>query len=200
MKKKIKRIHQHLEQLSQKTNWKMQKDSQTYSQIEIHREQDMKGKGWFNSLCVPMGEGSEYIGVYPVGDIPWVWVVRAIYWTHKSWGLTKGREKPLNGCRAMWTNRRSLGSPDSPLQENVISGLHPSHNDDDRLRLHLLMPVFPTTALPCTCSAYSVWPICTGEDAAMTRQTAGIWETEVHLAQGGLWMEELGSCSWRALT
>ena len=126
MKKKIKRIHQHLEQLSQKTNWKMQKDSQTYSQIEIHREQDMKGKGWFNSLCVPMGEGSEYIGVYPVGDIPWVWVVRAIYWTHKSWGLTKGREKPLNGCRAMWTNRRSLGSPDSPLQENAISGLHPS--------------------------------------------------------------------------
>ena len=44
-KKKIKRIHQHVEQLSQKTNWKMQKDSQTYSQREIHREQGMKGKG-----------------------------------------------------------------------------------------------------------------------------------------------------------
>ena len=25
----------------------------------------------------------------------------------------------------------------------------------------------------------------------MPRQTAGMWETEVHLAQGGLWMEEL---------
>ena len=44
-KKKIKRIHQHVEQLAQKTNWKMQKDSQTYSQREIHREQGMKGKG-----------------------------------------------------------------------------------------------------------------------------------------------------------
>ena len=45
MKKKIKRIHQLVEQLAQKTNWKMQKDSQTYSQREIHREQGMKGKG-----------------------------------------------------------------------------------------------------------------------------------------------------------
>ena len=44
-KKKKKRIHHHIEQLSQKTNWKMQKDSQTYSQREIHREQGMKGKG-----------------------------------------------------------------------------------------------------------------------------------------------------------
>ena len=33
----------------------------------------------------------------------------------------------------------------------------------------------------------------------MARQTAGMWETEVHLAQGGLWMEDLASCSWRAL-
>ena len=45
MKKKIKRIHQLVEQLAQKTNWKMQKDSQTYSQREIHREQGMKVKG-----------------------------------------------------------------------------------------------------------------------------------------------------------
>ena len=198
--KKIKRIHQHIEQLSQKTNWKMQKDSKTYSQREIHREQGMKGKGWFKSLCVPMGEGSEYKGVYTVGDMPCVWLVQAIYWTHKSWGLTQGTETPLDGCRAMWTNRRSLGSLDSALQENVIRDLHPSHNEDDRLRLHLWMPVFTKSALPCTRPAYSVWPICTGAGAAMARQTAGMWETEVHLAQGGLWMEELGSCSWRALT
>ena len=72
MKKKIKRIHQHVEQLAQKTNWKMQKDSQTYSQREIHREEDMKGKRSFKSLCVPMGEGSGYKGVYAVGDMPWV--------------------------------------------------------------------------------------------------------------------------------
>ena len=45
MKKKIKRIHQHVEQLAQKTNWNMQKDSQMYSQRKIYREQDMKGKG-----------------------------------------------------------------------------------------------------------------------------------------------------------
>jgi hypothetical protein len=43
-KKKIKRIHQHVEQLAQKTNWKMQKDFQTYFQRKIHREQGMKGK------------------------------------------------------------------------------------------------------------------------------------------------------------
>ena len=89
--KKIKRIHQHVKQLAQKTNWKMQKDSQTYSQRKIHREQGMKGKWWFKSLHVPMGEDSEYKGDYTVGGMPWVWVVRAMYWTHKSWGLTQGR-------------------------------------------------------------------------------------------------------------
>ena len=45
MKTKIKRIHQHVEQLAQKTIWKMQKDSQNYAQRKIHREQGMKGKG-----------------------------------------------------------------------------------------------------------------------------------------------------------
>jgi len=43
--KKIKRIRQHVEQLAQKPNWKVQKDSQAYSQRKIHREQGMKGKG-----------------------------------------------------------------------------------------------------------------------------------------------------------
>ena len=93
-----------------------------------------------------------------------------------------------------------MGRPDSPVQEHVLRGLLLSHNEEDSLRPHLCMPVCPTTALPCTRPAYSVWPICTGAGAAMPRQTAGMWETEVHLAQGGLWMEELGSCSWRALT
>ena len=45
MKKKIKIFHQHVEKLAQKTNWKMQKDSETYSQRKIQREQGMKGKG-----------------------------------------------------------------------------------------------------------------------------------------------------------
>ena len=93
-----------------------------------------------------------------------------------------------------------MGSPDSPLQEHVLSGLLPSHNEEDRWRLHLWMPVFPTTANTYTRPAYSVWPICPGSGAAMTRQTAGMWETQVHLAQGGMRVKELGSCSWGALT
>jgi len=43
--KKIKRIHQIVEQLAQKSNWKMPIFSQNYSLRKIHREQDMKGKG-----------------------------------------------------------------------------------------------------------------------------------------------------------
>ena len=162
MKTKIKRIHQHVEQLAQKTLWKMQKDSQTYAQRKIHREQGLKGKGWFKSSRVPMGEKSEYKADYTVGDMPWVWVVQALYWTQNSWSLTQRRETPLNGWRAMWTNRRSVGSPDSPLQEHVLRGLLPSHNEEDRLRPHLWMPVFPKTVHPYTCPAYSVWPMCTG--------------------------------------
>ena len=99
----------------------------------------------------------------------------------------------------MWTNRRSVGSLDAMLQEHVLRGLLISHNEEDRLRPHLWMPVFPTTAHPYTHPAYSVWPICSGAGSAMTRQTAGMWETEVHLAQGGIWVGEPGPCSWRAL-
>ena len=33
----------------------------------------------------------------------------------------------------------------------------------------------------------------------MTRKTVGMWKTEVHLAQGGMRVEEPGSCSWGAL-
>ena len=68
-------------------------------------------------------------------------------------GLTQRRETPLDGCRAMWTNRRSVGSPDSHLQEHVPRGLFPSHIEEDRLRPHLWMPVFPKTAHPYTCPA-----------------------------------------------
>ena len=70
-----------------------------------------------------------------------------------------------------------MGSPDSPLQDHVLRGLLPSHNEEDRLRPHLWMPVFPTTAHPYTRPAYSVWPICTGAGAAMARQKAEMWET-----------------------
>ena len=93
-----------------------------------------------------------------------------------------------------------MGSTDSPLQEHVLRGLGASHNEEDRLRPHLWMSVFKRTAHAYTRPAYSVWPICTGAGATMTRQTVGMWETEVHLAQGGMWVEEPGSCSWRALT
>ena len=93
-----------------------------------------------------------------------------------------------------------MGSPDSPLQKHVLRGLLPSHNEEYRWRLHLWMPVFPTTAHSYTCLAYSMWPICIGAGAAMTRQTAGMWETEVHVAQGSKRVEEPGSCPWRPLT
>ena len=166
----------------------MQKDSQTYSQRKIHREQGMKGKGWFKSWRVPMWEDSEYKGEYTVGDMPWVWVVRAMYWTHKSWGLTQGRQTPLDGCRATWTNWRSVGKPDSSVQVHVLRGLLPSHNEEDRLRPHLWMSVYSKTAHTYTRPAHSVCPICTGAETAMTRQTARMWETEVHLSQVSMWV------------
>ena len=89
---------------------------------------------------------------------------------------------------------------DSALKEHVLRGLLPSHNEEDRLRPHLWMPVFPTTTHPYTCPDYFLWQICTGAGAAMTRQTVGMWATDVHLAQGGMWVVEPGSCSWWALT
>ena len=67
-----------------------------------------------------MEEDSEYKGDYMGGDLPWVWVVWAIYWKRKSCGLTQGRQAPLAGYRAMWTNRRAVRSLDSPLQEHVL--------------------------------------------------------------------------------
>ena len=100
----------------------------------------------------------------------------------------------------MWTNRRSVGSLDTPSQEHVLWGLLPSHSEENRLRPQLWMPVFPTTVHPYTRPAYFVWPICTGAGAAMMRKRAGMWEAQVHLAQGGIWVGQLEPCSWRALT
>ena len=84
----------------------------------------------------------------------------------------------------MWTNWRSVERPDSPIQVHVLRGLLPSHNEEDSLRPHLWMPVYSTTSHIYTRPAYSVWPICSGAGDAMTRQTARMWETEVHVGQG----------------
>ena len=81
-----------------------------------------------------------------------------------------------------------MGSPDSPPQEHVLRGLLPSHNEEDRLRPHLWMPVYSTTPHTYTHPAYTMEPICTGAGAAMTRQTARMWETEVHLSQVSMWV------------
>ena len=100
----------------------------------------------------------------------------------------------------MWTNWRSVGRLDSPVQVYVLRGLLPSHNEEDRLRPHLWMPVYSTTSHTYTRPVYSVWLICTEAGAAMTRKTVRMWEKEVHVGQGGKWVEEPGSCSWRSLT
>ena len=94
-----------------------------------------------------MGEVSENEGDYTFGDMPWVWVFRAIYWTHKSWGLTQGSETPLNGCRAMWTNRRSVGSPDSPSRSmcsGACSQATMKRTDWDRICGYLFSQQLPT--------------------------------------------------------
>ena len=112
-------------------------------------------------------------------------------------GSDTGKRNALSWLQGHGTNKRSV---DSSLQKHVLRGLLPSHNEDDRLIPHLWMPDFLTTANAYTHPAYSLWLICTGAGAAMTRPIAGMWETEVHLALGFMWVEEPGSCSWRALT
>ena len=87
-----------------------------------------------------MGEDSEYKGDYTVGDMPWVRVVWAIYWTHNSWGLTQGIETPLAGCRAMWTKRRSVGSLDS----GACSQATMKRTDWDCICGRLFSPQVPT--------------------------------------------------------
>ena len=174
--KKIKRNHQHVEQLAPKTNWKIQIDSQTYFQRKIHREQGMKRKGWFKSWRVPVGEDSEYEGDYMVGDMPWVWVFWAIYWTHKSWGPTQGRQTPLDGCRAMWLTG-GLWEAQTPPPGACSQGLVPKPQWRGQIVTTFVDTCFPNTAHTYTHPAYSVWPICTGAGAAMARQKAEMWET-----------------------
>jgi len=139
-----------------------------------------------------MGEDSEYKGDYT--HLPWVWVIWAIYWKRQSCGLTQGRQAPLAGYRAMWTNRRTVGKPGLPSPGACAQGLLPSQGEEDWLRPHLWLPIFPTTTHPYTCPAYFAWLLCTGAGAAMMRQRTGMWEAEVHLAQGGIWVEQLGPC------
>ena len=67
-------------------------------------------------------------------------------------GLTQRRQTHLDGCRAMWTNRMSVGTR-TPPPGTCAQGLLPSHIEEDRLRTHLWMPVFPSTAHPYTCPA-----------------------------------------------
>ena len=191
----------------------MQKVSQTYSQRKIHREQGMKGKGWFKSWRVPVGEDSEYKGDYTVGDMPLVWVVWTIYWTHKSWDLTQGSETPLDGCRVMWTNKRSVGSLESHLQEHVLRGLLPSHKEENRWRPHLWMPVFPTTAqlthallTPCGRSALEQglpWPgrqLGCGKQGCIRPRVACSWKSRGHAHGGHLHRQSIRSPDlwWRA--
>ena len=100
----------------------------------------------------------------------------------------------------MWTNGRAVGSLDYPVEDHMLGALLPRHGGKDRFRLHMWLPVSPTTTHPYTCPAYFTWLLCTGAGAAMTRQRAGMWEAEVHLAHGGIWVGQPGPCSWRALT
>ena len=177
----------------------MQKDSQTYSQRKIHREQGMKGKGWFKSWRVSMGVDSENEGDYMIGDMPWVWVFRAIFWTHKSWGLTQGSETPLNGCRAMWTNRRSVGSLDSPSRSmcsGACSQATMKRTDWDRISGCLFSQKLPTL----THALLTPSGRCALEQGCHDHVES--WDVGKIGAsgQGGMLVEVPGSCSWRALT
>ena len=92
-----------------------------------------------------------------------------------------------------------MGSPDSPLQEHVLRGLLPSHNEEDRLRPHLWMPVFPK--LPTlTHALLSPSGRCALEQGCHDQVDS--WDVGKIGAsgQGGMRVEEPGSCSWRSLT
>ena len=115
-------------------------------------------------------------------------------------GSDTGKRNTLRWLKGYVDKQEVCGKPRIPPPEASAQELAPNHNEEDRLRPHLWMSVFKRTAHAYTRPGYSVWPICTGAGATMTRQTVGMWATEVHLAQGGMWVVEPGSCSWRALT
>ena len=63
---------------------------------------------------MPLGGGSEEKGDYVGRDLPW-WVSD---WVPQPWGLTQGRQAPLAGSRTTETNKRTVGSLDSPREEH----------------------------------------------------------------------------------
>ena len=160
-----------------------------------------------------MGEDSEYKGDYTVGDMPWVWVVRAIYWTHKSWGLTQGRETPLDGCRAMWTKRRSVGSLDSPSRSmcsGACSQATMKRTDWDRICGCLFSPQVPTPThallTSCGCSALEQglpwWgrELGYGKQRCIWPRAASGWDSWGHTHRGHLHRQHIRRSSdlwWR---
>ena len=134
------------------------------------------------------------------------WLERCLgvsVWSHiletQVLGSDKGKTNTLRWLQGYVANMRSVGSPDSPSRSmcsRACSQATMKRTDSDRIFGYLFSQQLPTL----THALLSVWLICIGAGAAMTRQTAGMWETEVRLAQGSMWVEELGSCSCRALT
>jgi len=144
-----------------------------------------------------MGEDSEYKGDYMLGDMPWVWVVRLIYWTHKSWGLTQGRETPLAGCRAMWTNKRSVEactSPSRSMCSGACSQATMKRTDWDHICGCLFSLQSPTTihALLASCGQSALeqclpWrgrELGCGKQRCIWPRAASGWESQGH-PQGG---------------
>ena len=94
-------------------------------------------------------------------------------------GSDTGKRNALNWLQGHGTNKRSV---DSPLQKHVLRGLLPSHNEEDRLRPYLWMPVFPTTAPPLHTSCLN--HVANLHWSRGCHDEADSWdvETEVHLA------------------
>ena len=137
-------------------------------------------------------------------EITWLEICpRVSVWSHildtQVLGSDKGKTNTLRWFQGYVANKRSVGSSDCPSR-SMCSGAYSQatmkRRDSDRICGYLFSQQLPTL----THALLSVCPICTGAGAAMTRQKAEKWETEVHLTQGGMWVEQPGSCSWRALT
>jgi len=144
-----------------------------------------------------------------------VWVVRAIYWTRQSCGLTQGRQAPLAGCRAMWTNRRAVGSLDSPLEELTLRVLLPRQGLRGYIETALVAacfahnyPACPSHALLTSCGCSSLqqglpwWGRelgCEKQRCIWTRVASG-WDSWGHAHGGHLHRQHIGRSSnlwWR---
>jgi len=160
-----------------------------------------------------MEEDSEYKGDYMGGDLPWVWVVWAIYWKRKSCGLTQGRQAPLAGYRAMWTNRRAVRSLDSPLQEHVLracSQVRVKRTDWDHTCGFPFSPQLPTPTHAlltlCGCSALEQglpWrgrELGCGKQRCIWPRAASGWDSWGHAHGGHLHRQPIRRCPdlwWR---